>query len=471
MKKLGIFAVFLLPAVLGQPAAAGDVRAELMALPLTPDLGGGTTRPVATNDAFTFIAGNAAEEHKPVFARGNAAFIAKWDPAPGPKPDFDGLGPLFNATGCIDCHVDNGRGKPPTGPEDNLASSLVRVSVPGLDPNGGPNPVPVYGDQIQPLGLEGVPPEARPEVRWSEHSGRYADGTRYSLRKPRVTLASPAYGPFPKDTMTSLRMGNPVIGLGLLESVPESTLRALSDETDANGDGISGRMNIVFDMATKMRKVGRFGWKANNASLRHQNATAALSDMGLSSEMLPIDLCRKEQPEGVEAARKAKPAEGFDLNAEHAEELLVYMQLLAVPKQRNPQLPEVQRGETAFRALGCADCHMPTLQTGPDAALPELANQTFHPFTDLLLHDMGGGLADHRPDNLASGTEWRTAPLWGLGLTQKVNGHTFLLHDGRARNVAEAILWHGGEAERAKENFRTSPKAVREDVLAFLGSL
>lgn len=451
--------------------AAESLRAQLLAIPVTSKLGGDTTRPVATKDAFTFIAGNATEAHKPIFARGNAAFIAKWDPAPGGKPAFDGLGPLFNRTSCLDCHIDNGRGEPPAGPDVVLDSSLVRVSIPGFDPNGGPNPVPIYGDQIQDRGILDVPPEATPQITWSETQHTYADGTPFSLRRPTITLANPGYGPFPENMMTSLRMSNPVIGLGLLEAIPESTLLALADVDDADNDGISGRPNIVFDLATKTKQVGRFGWKANMASLAHQNATAALSDMGVSSDMLPIDLCRKEQVACVKAARAAKPAEGVEMSAEVSADLLTYMRLVAVPQQRNPHLADVKRGEGVFRQMGCAACHIPTLITADNASLPEIASQTIHPFTDLLLHDMGEGLSDQRPDTLATGREWRTPPLWGLGLTQKVNAHTFLLHDGRARNIAEAILWHGGEAETAKENFRTAPKATRDDLLAFLNSL
>jgi CxxC motif-containing protein (DUF1111 family) len=469
-KLLGLVAGLVLAVGIAQ--AEPNLRHQLLAMPLTEKLGGDTTRPVATKDAFTFVAANASDQHKAQFVRGNELFTATWEPTPGKNTNTQGLGPLFNAKSCFDCHIQNGRGTPPAKPRDVLESSLVRFSVPGADPNGGPNPIPVYGDQLQDKGIEGVPPEAIPEVRWHDAvKGKFADGTRYSLRAPTVKLTNPAYGALPKDMLISFRVSNPVIGVGLLESIPESTLIALSDENDTDSDGISGRMNVVFDMATKERKAGRFGWKANNASLRHQNATASLSDMGLSSAMLPIDLCRKEQVECVEAARKAKPTDGFELTPDQVEQLLVYMQLIAVPQQRNTQLPEVKRGEAVFRDMGCAACHMPTLITAADAAIPELSNQTIHPFTDMLLHDMGEGLADHRPDNLASGSEWRTTPLWGLGLTEKVNGHTFLLHDGRARNVTEAILWHGGEAERAKEKFRTAPKTARDDLLAFLGSL
>ncbi len=471
MRGLLKFIAIMGVGLLAMGARASTLRDELLASPLTDQLGGATTRPVATKDAFTFVAGNASAEHKAQFVRGNELFTATWEPTPGKNPNTQGLGPLFNAKSCFDCHIQNGRGTPPAKPTDVLESSLVRFSVPGSDPNGGPAPIPVYGDQLQDKAIEGVPPEAIPQVRWTETTGRYGDGTRYSLRTSHVTLTKPAYGAFPKDMLISFRVSNPVIGVGLLESIPESTLLALADENDSDGDGISGRMNVVFDMATKERKAGRFGWKANNASLRHQNATASLSDMGLSSEMLPIDLCRKEQVECVDAARKAKPADGFELSPEQVEQLLVYMQLIAVPQQRNAQLPEVKRGEAVFRDMGCAGCHMPTMTTAANAAIPELSNQTIHPFTDMLLHDMGDGLADGRPDNLASGSEWRTTPLWGLGLTEKVNGHSFLLHDGRARNISEAILWHSGEAENAKEKFRNAPKAVREDLLTFLGSL
>lgn len=467
-KMIALLALALPSLALGQH---DNLRAQLLATPLTPELGGETTRPVATKDAFTFVAGNAPDLHKAAFKRGNLVFTSDWSPAPGPDPDFDGLGPFFNRNSCFKCHLENGRGSPPTGPRQTLDTSLVRISVPGTDPNGGPNPVPIYGDQIRDRAIEGVPPEARPEIRWTEINGAYGDGNSYTLRAPKVRLSEPGYGPFPAEVMTSFRVSNPVIGLGLLESVPESTLEALADPDDRNGDGISGRVNRVFDVPARKKRIGRFGWKANVASLKQQNSNAALTDMGLSTRVLPRDLCRPTQDACVAAAKKANPPDGIEITDAQFDDLLLYMQLIAVPRQRGHGLPEVQQGERVFRDMGCADCHMPTLITAPDAALPELRAQTFHSFTDLLLHDMGEGLADNRPDWLASGTEWRTAPLWGLGLTQKVNGHMLLLHDGRAHNVSEAILWHGGEAQNAKENFRTASKETRADLLAFLNSL
>jgi CxxC motif-containing protein (DUF1111 family) len=266
--------------------------------------------------------------------------------------------------------------------------------------------------------------------------------------------------------MLSPRVAPSVIGLGLLESVPLSTLEALADPDDADGDGISGRVNWVTDHAGK-RAAGRFGWKANVATLREQAAGAAVGDIGITSSLFPAQNCPPEQATCVDARTDPGP----EMKPSFLDRMVLYVQTLAVPVARDLNDPVVHRGEHLFRDFGCASCHMPTLRTGPEAVQPELANQTFHPFTDLLIHDMGEGLADHRPDGSATGSEWRTPPLWGLGLIGKVNGHDRLLHDGRARGPAEAILWHGGEAEAAKEKFRTADKADRDALIAFLNAL
>jgi CxxC motif-containing protein (DUF1111 family) len=453
----------------------GSLRNQLMATPLTAALGGDTSVALDGKDAFRAVAANAAEAAKAVFAQGTVIFNIEWSASPGGNPALDGLGPLFNRESCFKCHAENGRGQPPKGPHEPLDTGLVRISVPGSDRHGGPNPVPIYGDQIQDQAIAKVPPEAQPRVSWLETPGTYDDGTAYSLRRPHVDLTEPGYGPVPPETMMSLRMGNPVIGVGLLEAVPEATLLALADPEDADHDGISGRTNLVWDLPSKAMKIGRFGWKANTASLRNQNAAAALGDMGLSSPLMPVDLCLPGQEACAAAARRTRPGlrdnGGVDMSAQQFEQMLLFTQLIAVPRQRGAERGEVKRGEKIFRTIGCAACHMPTLITGPENVRPELANQTIHPFTDLLLHDMGEGLADGRPDYAASGREWRTAPLWGIGLTETVNGHTFFLHDGRARNLAEAILWHGGEAEKSKDKFRALRRAARGDLLAFLNSL
>lgn len=464
-----IIAAFLL---LSAPVLAADLRQQLLATPISARLGGGTSPATLLMDFSTVVA-NAGEDSLTMFSAGNQFFTAKWTPSPGRQPVTDGLGPLFNRESCFDCHLDNGRGAPPEGPGQALMSSLVRISVPGADANGGPNPVPNYGDQIQDRAIPGVTPEAKPSISWTEIKGQYSDGRPFTLRRPVVTLENPAYGPLPKNLMMSFRVANPMIGLGLLESVMPTTMHALADPEDKDGDGISGRVNIVWDAGSKAPGEGRFGWKANTPSLVHQNSGAALGDMGITTPVHPEDHCVVGQEACAAAAAKAKAGDEPEMPFTPLLNMTVFSRLIAVPPQRNPDAAEVKRGEKLFREIGCASCHMPTLIAGRagDGVKPTFAGQTFHPFTDLLIHDMGEGLADGRPDYLASGSEWRTTPLWGLGLTETVNGHTYLLHDGRARNIAEAILWHGGEGEAAKERFRTAPAIERADLLAFLESL
>jgi CxxC motif-containing protein (DUF1111 family) len=472
-----IATVIALSAGLGsQPLIAADgeggsLRAQLLATPLTTNLGGDTTVDTWGPRAFRSIGPNAHNSLLRPFLFGQRVFDVVWDHEPVIQPTLDGLGPMFNRTGCRECHSGNGRGQPPETVGAPMKSMLVRLSVPGTNEHGGPKPVPNYGDQLQDRAIAGVKPEGQAIINWEEIPGTFGDGTPYSLRKPIVSFVNLAYGDLPKDTMTSARVANPQIGLGLLQAVPESTLFALADPEDADGDGVSGRVNIVWDAATQQMKPGRFGWKANVASLRHQIAGAALGDMGLTSSVFKTALCEAAQTECLqEAARIAASADAPEIHEELLAAMEMYMLLLAPPRQRNADDPAVKRGESLFRGIGCSGCHMPTLVTG-SAALQELSNQTIHPFTDLLVHDMGEGLADNRPDFEASGREWRTPPLWGLGLTYDVSGFELYLNDGRARSLSEAILWHGGEAEPKREAFRNMSKPQRDDLLAFLGSL
>jgi CxxC motif-containing protein (DUF1111 family) len=259
-----------------------------------------------------------------------------------------------------------------------------------------------------------------------------------------------------------------MIGLGLLEAVPEETLHALADASDEDADGISGRVNIVWDAVDETEAVGRFGWKANMPTLRQQDAGAALGDMGITTPVFPDDLCEPEQS-ACRAAADAV-ADPPELLGSFFDPLVRYTQLIAVPRQRNGDSPAVRNGFVIFRDTGCAACHLPTLMTG-DTPVVELADQVIHPFSDLLIHDMGAGLADERPDFQASGQEWRTPPLWGIGLTETVGGFKSFLHDGRARSLTEAILWHGGEAAGAQQKFRNLPASKRDELIAFLESL
>jgi CxxC motif-containing protein (DUF1111 family) len=287
------------------------------------------------------------------------------------------------------------------------------------------------------------------------------------LLKPSYAVTDLAYGPLASGVMLSPRVAPQVIGLGLLETIPRGALEKRSDPDDSDHDEISGRINHVTDAVSGRIAEGRFGWKANQASLEAQNSGAAFGDIGLTSRVHRRENCAIGQPACI-----AAPTGGeIDLSDKFLDKLNLYTSLLAVPAQRNPGDPLVKDGGRLFSEMGCAGCHVATQRTGAQEALPELENQTFHPFTDLLLHDMGKALADGRPDFEASGSEWRTPPLWGLGLVEAVNGHERLLHDGRARGFAEAVLWHGGEAEKSKEAFRNARKAERDALVAFLKSL
>jgi CxxC motif-containing protein (DUF1111 family) len=461
MVALGLVAVA--PPVLRALALDTSLRALLLAEPVTIKLGGDTTRVITNDDSFTFIATNSPVERSRPFFFGNRLFNTNWVEYPASVKDFDGLGPTFNRNSCSGCHTRDGRGRPPEGPNDPMESMLVRLSV--RDADGKAVPHPAYGDQLNEHAILHVPPEGHAFVDYDEVAGTYGDGTAYTLLKPQIRFADLAFGPL-DDAMISPRVAPQMIGLGLLEAVPVETMEALADPDDADGDGISGRINWL-NGPNGQQVPGRFGWKANVATLRDQTTGAALGDIGLTSAANPNQNCPPVQT----ACREAATDPGPELKDSFVDRLVIYAETLAVPEARDLTQPAVAHGETLFRQFGCGACHMPTLKTGPDAALPELANQTFHPFTDLLIHDMGEGLADHRPDGSATGTEWRTPPLWGLGLVPRVNGHDRLLHDGRARGFAEAILWHGGEAEKAREAFRTAPADDRAALVAFLSAL
>jgi CxxC motif-containing protein (DUF1111 family) len=455
---------FLLPAAVSMTLAAA-----LAAGPgfNSPDLGGATTRAIDGKTAFTFPAANIKAEHQRDFFFGNRLFNTNWVIAPSSVKSFDGLGPYFNRVSCSGCHTQDGRGRPPLEPGEPLNSMLLRISVPDKESPNGASPHAIYGDQLSEDAILGVQPEGKTRVTYEAVTGKYGDGEPFELQKPAYEITSLASGPLGEGVMTSPRVAPQVIGLGLLEAVPEEALTSISDPDDEDADGISGRINRVADPITGKSAAGRFGWKANQPTLLAQNAGAAIGDMGLTNPLHEIENCAAAQTECL----SAKKAPEIDLSKKFLDKMTLYTRLLAVPAQRRPDDSQVVGGGKVFENLGCAACHAPMLKTGPGAALPELENQTFHPFTDLLLHDMGEALADGRPDFEATGSEWRTPPLWGLGLVPAVNGHNRLLHDGRARGFAEAILWHGGEAEKAKEAFRVSAKEDRDALIAFLKSL
>ena len=373
-----------------------------------------------------------------------------------------GLGPIFNNQSCSSCHIADGRGKSPNAGEA-LSSLLIRISVPGEGPYGGPNPVPGFGGQLQQRGIFGVLAEAGVNVSYTENTYQFADGEPYKLREPQFSIVNP-YMPMPAGVMTSPRMATPIFGLGLLESIEESAILSKADENDADGDGISGKPNYVYDVLSKSTKLGRFGWKATQPSIIQQSAGAYVEDMGVTNMIF-------SQESAYGQSQGGSPGKTHELGDSTLYAVAYYIKTLAVPGRRNAGDATVMSGKKIFTGIGCAKCHTPMQVTATDMVFPEVSNQVIYPYTDLLLHDMGSGLADNRPDFKATGSEWRTSPLWGIGLTNIVNAHNNFLHDGRARSLTEAIMWHGGEAESAKNNFKNLSKAERSAVLKFLSSL
>lgn len=439
--------------------------------PLDPDEwlpGGATTNTLLFgNNAFTRPAENITEAHALLFYAGNSGFNQAWVQAPASTGTHDGLGPVFNARSCAACHFKDGRGRPPLDADEPFLGLLLRLSVPGTDAHGGPLADPVYGGQLQPFAVLGVQAEGRPVITLTEIAGQYDDGTPYTLLAPTYSIDDPAYGPLSPDLRISPRVAPSTIGMGLLEAIPDARLAALEDPDDADGDGISGRRNRVWDVELEDTVTGRFGWKAEQPTVRQQSAGAFNGDIGISSIMFEGNDCTPTQQSCLDAQNGGEP-EVTDALLDRVE---LYCHLLAVPARIAHAEPQVLRGKRLFGEAGCDSCHTPTHRTSPDAVLEELRDQRIWPYTDLLLHDMGEALSDHRPSFLAEGAEWRTPPLWGLRYNVTVNGHDRLLHDGRARGTAEAILWHGGEAEAARDAFRAMTAQERAELIAFVESL
>lgn len=311
------------------------------------------------------------------------------------------------------------------------------------------------------------------EIDYTEMPVRLADGETVSLRRPTYRVGSLNYGPLHRDTMLSPRVASQMIGLGLLEMIPEEAILAHADPEDSNRDGIAGRPNRVWSAEHDKAMIGRFGWKAASATIADQTAGAFLGDIGLSTYLAPVSHgdCSAAQKDCIAAPNGNDEVEQVEVPRKMFDLVVFYARNLAVPARRNPTDPAVQRGRQLFVDAGCSGCHVPSFTTGRHPDRPEQSHQRIWPYTDLLLHDMGEGLADNRPEGLANGRQWRTPPLWGIGLTRTVSGHEFLLHDGRARGVLEAILWHGGEAEAAKRKVSVMSKQERTDLLAFINSL
>ena len=421
-------------------------------------LGGDTTVSETSRKAFTLSNRNLEDEHKSAFFLGNSLFNKNWTQAPSSASARDGLGPLFIARSCSGCHTQDGRGRPPE-EGDDFVSLLFRASE--HDEFDRLVPHHKYGGQIQTRSLSDEVKEPKIQVAYEEVKGAYPDGVQYTLQKPLYSLEGE------KSTILSPRVAPAVVGLGLLEAIPEEILLSWADPEDKNDDGISGRVNRVLDVKSGEKKIGRFGWKSNQPNLAQQVASAFNGDIGITSSLFPDENSTAfQKPRLMDLPSGGDP----EISDRLIDSVVLYCKTLAVPAQRESKLTDVREGQALFTQANCVACHKPEVMTG-DYEIASLAQQKIHPFTDLLIHDMGEGLADNRPDGEANGREWRTPPLWGIGLVETVNKHTRFLHDGRARNIEEAILWHGGEAEASKNVFKSLSRKERDQLLVFIRSL
>ena len=478
-----------------EPAAARDaadaVRVAEVTRPATDfsvpeaferNAGGAATSLATPNaNAFSHPSANLSFERQLDFHVGNGIFRKLWVSAPASTKSSDGLGPLHNARSCQSCHIKDGRGRPPREGE-RAVSMLLALSVPPRSDDEGQRLAegrarvmaePVYGAQLQNYSVQGVSAEGRIGIAHEERSVSLSGGASVRLLHPRYSVLDPGYGPLDPEVMLSPRVAPQMIGMGLIEAIPEADILALADPDDEDGDGISGRASRVWSAEEERFVLGRFGWKAGAATVAEQTARAFSGDIGLSSHRAPAPWgdCTPAQTRCREAPHGRDPAEGVEVPERMFDAVVFYSRHLAVPARREVGNIAVLEGKRLFYSAGCTGCHRPKFVTARDADQPEHAFQLVWPYSDFLLHDMGEGLADHRPEGSASGREWRTAPLWGIGLTEQVSGHSRFLHDGRARGLLEAVLWHGGEAEAAREAVVGMSDGERAALLAFLHSL
>ncbi|MEM9457961.1 MAG: di-heme oxidoredictase family protein [Myxococcota bacterium] len=426
--------------------------------------GGDTTVDEIGVTAFLQRAGNLLPIHSPDFESGLQFFRLIWEPAPG-QAELDGLGPTYNAVSCIACHASNGRGPVPSRADPWAPGILLRLGSAGVQPD------PNYGAQLQPLAIAGVPAEG--SVGWVDDEPRevtLADGTMLALHRRSYFVQGPAFGPLSDSTGISARLTPHLVGMGLLEAIEADDVVALADPEDRDRDGISGRAAWL-DPQT----LGRFGWKASQSTVEGQSAAAFAGDLGITSAQHPAVDCPAIQVECAAAPGGGSP----EISPTRMRLTGAYVRLLGVPRRRDGDDLDVRRGKSLFLQVGCADCHHPSFVTGvtgvpgtPGEALEsELSSQRIWPYTDLLLHDMGEGLADPVDEGVAAGPEWRTPPLWGLGLVEVVNGTRAMLHDGRAATLAEAISWHDGEARASRLAYEALSATERALLHRFVDSL
>lgn len=497
MQRISVLLLVLFLSGCGQSSSVPELQ------PSENAPGGDTTVSIQPFASFQLPAGNIATDLKPDFHAGKALANQPWVKAPTVTFARDGLGPIYNARTCLMCHINGGKGFIPANNETALTGTLVRLSKPETaqqqaDKKAGVIPHPVYGDQIQSQSISlahqlrhsqpqlkhDIAPEAYVHVNWQYETFTYPDGSEVKLRKPELDFKYLGYGPLNTNendtTLIGLRVAPAIHGMGLLELIPQADIDAWVDENDSDNNDVSGRTNFVWDAASETMMPGRFGIKANKASLVHTVAGAFTNDVGITNSVVPGQPCTKSQTACINTIhgednngqdQDGNPKPKVELPDNLLKLVVDFNRNIAPVERRNSTQPNVISGRTVFYETGCQNCHRPSFVTGESNEFPHLSNQTIWPYTDLLLHDMGPELSDGRPDFLATGSEWRTPPLWGLGVSEQVNGSTALLHDGRANTIEEAILWHGGEAEVSKQRFVELPKTKRQDLLDFVYSL
>ncbi|TIR00030.1 MAG: c-type cytochrome [Mesorhizobium sp.] len=443
--------------------------------------GAGTSRKGASKDAFSQSSANITFEEEGTFKLGNALFRKNWVSSPSSTQASDGLGPLFNERACQNCHLKDGRGRPPEA-DSGTTSMFLRLArqasteeeKAALAARKVLNfPDPVYGSQLQELAVPGLRGEGRMRVVYQVQKVTLPDGTVVWLRKPSYAVDDLANGPLDPHTTLSPRLTPPMIGLGLVEQIAPADILASADPDDRNSDGISGKPNIVRDGQSGEPTLGRFGWKAQTPSIRQQAADAFAGDIGISTPGVPNHWgdCTAAEKNCLAMANGVQERLGLVEAPPPVLDLVTfYSQNLAVPARRDLDKPDVLAGKKLFYDMGCISCHTPKFVTRRGTPNKAQAFQLIWPYSDFLLHDMGPGLADGQAVGEATGSEWRTPPLWGIGLTQTVNGNSFFLHDGRARTLTEAILWHGGEGQKARDRFAAADAADRDALVKFLES-
>ena len=449
------------------------------------ELSGGSGSVKARNkNAFSLPMKNIAKEKKIDFLIGNGLFKRMWIPFSLSQVSSDGLGPLFNAKSCQSCHIKDGRGHPPLAnnlDEDAISMSL-HLSIPPENSDeinllyalkSKAIPDPIYGSQLSDFSIDGVLSEGNIFIEYDYIPVIFNNGKVVILSKPKYSIINTKYGKLHSDIRISARVAQPMIGLGLIESIDHKDILAKIKDSELDADKISGKANYVWDYEEKKISLGLFGWKATQPSVRQQAADALHNDMGLSTTLfIEGDNCTVNQTQCKDLPNgNTKRYNDVEVSDHQLDLIEFYSTHLAVPERRNYNDPNVLEGKKIFFKSGCTSCHTPKFKTIENKYSRALSNQIIRPYSDFLLHDMGPGLADENTEFLADGSEWRTQPLWGIGLTKEVSGHTNFLHDGRAKNILEAILWHGGEAERSKNKILKLSKIEINQLIDFIESL